>query len=194
MAVASILVVGGGIAGLATARALAGAGFSVDLVEREGAWTGAGAGIYLPGNAARALRTLGLERAVLERAVVIPRQRFSDHRGRLLAEVDLAEMWDGVGPCLALHRADLHAVLIDGAREVPIRMGVDVREFSEHNGTLSVELGDGTRAIMASWSERTESTAPCAGSRSATKRPPVQWDRWDGVSPPPARPKSRRGR
>jgi FAD-dependent urate hydroxylase len=143
MAVASILVVGGGVAGLATARALAGAGFSVELVEREGAWTGAGAGIYLPGNAARALRALGLERAVLERAVVILRQRFSDHRGRLLVEVDLADMWDGVGPCLALHRADLQAVLLDGAREVPIRMGVDVRELNEHNGTLSVEFGDG---------------------------------------------------
>ena len=65
MAVASILVVGGGFAGLATARALAGAGFSVDLVERKSAWTGAGAGIYLPENAARAVRMLGLERAVL---------------------------------------------------------------------------------------------------------------------------------
>jgi flavin-dependent dehydrogenase len=35
MAAMRILVVGGGIAGLATARALAGAGFSVELVERE---------------------------------------------------------------------------------------------------------------------------------------------------------------
>jgi FAD-dependent urate hydroxylase len=144
MAAMRILVVGGGIAGLATARALAGAGFSVELVEREAEWLGAGAGIYLPGNAARALRTLGLERAVLERAAVIPRQRFSDHRGRLLVEVDLAELWNGVGPCLALHRADLRAALIDGARDVPIRMGVGVRGLTERNGTVSVEFGDGT--------------------------------------------------
>jgi len=144
MATGRILVVGGGIAGLATARALARAGFSVEVAEREDAWTGAGAGIYLPGNAARALRTLGLERAVLERAVVIPRQRFCDHRGRLLVDVELAEVWDGVGPCLALHRADLQAVLFDGAREVPIRMGVGLRELREHDGTLSVEFGDGT--------------------------------------------------
>ena len=144
MAAARILVVGAGIAGLATARALAGAGFSVEVVEREGAWDGAGAGIYLPGNAAHALRTLGLERAVSERAVVIPRQRFCDHRGRLLVEVDLAEIWDNVGPCLALHRTDLHAVLIDGARDVPIRMAVDVCGLSEHNGTLTAEFGDGS--------------------------------------------------
>ena len=75
---------------------------------------------------------------------MIPRQRVSDHRGRLLVEVDLAELWDGVGPCLALHRADLHAVLLDGARDVPIRMGADVRGLREQDGTVSVEFGDGT--------------------------------------------------
>ncbi len=143
---ARILVVGAGIAGLATARALARAGLSVEVVERERTWDGAGAGIYLPGNACRALRMLGLERAALERGQVIRRQRFSDHRGRLLVEVDVAKLWDGVGPCLALHRADLHAVLIDGADEVPIRMGVAVRGLTEHHGTLSVEFGDGTAA------------------------------------------------
>jgi FAD-dependent urate hydroxylase len=107
-------------------------------------WGEAGTGIYLPGNAARALRALGLEQAVLKRGVVIPRQRVSDHRGRLLVEVDLAALWDGVGPCLALHRADLHAVLLDGARDVAVRMGVDVRELSERDGAISVEFGDGT--------------------------------------------------
>jgi FAD-dependent urate hydroxylase len=144
MAETRILVAGAGIAGLAAARTLAGAGFSVEVVEREPAWREGGTGIYLPGNAARALHALGLDQPVLERGVVIPRQRLSDHRGRLLVEVDLAELWDGVGPCVALHRADLHAVLLDGARDVPIRMGVDVRGLSERDGTLSVEFGDGT--------------------------------------------------
>jgi 2-polyprenyl-6-methoxyphenol hydroxylase-like FAD-dependent oxidoreductase len=139
-----ILVVGAGIAGLAAARTLARAGLSAEVVERQPAWGEAGTGIYLPGNAARALRALGLEQAVFERGVVIPRQRVSDERGRLLVEVDLAELWDGVGPCLALHRADLHDVLLAGAREVPIRMGVDVRGLRERDGTISVEFGDGT--------------------------------------------------
>ena len=123
MAAARILVVGGGIAGLAVARALSRAGFSPEIAEREPMWGEAGTGVYLPGNAARALRALGLEEAVSERGFVIPRQRVADDRGRLLVEVDLAKLWDGVGPCLALHRADLHAVLLDGARDVPIRDG-----------------------------------------------------------------------
>ena len=139
-----ILIVGGGIAGLAVARTLARASCAAEVVEREPTWDGGGLGIYLPGNASRALRGLGLQQAVLERGIVIPRQRVSDHRGRLLVEVDLAELWDSVGPCLALHRADLHAVLLDGARDVPIRMGVEVRRLREQDGAVTAEFGDGT--------------------------------------------------
>ena len=144
MAAARILVVGGGIAGLAVARALSRAGFSAEVAERELTWAEAGTGVYLPGNAARALRALGLEEAVSERGFVIPRQRVADDRGRLLVEVDLAKLWDGVGACLALHRADLRAVLLDGARDVPIRMGVDVRALSERDDRVVVAFGDGT--------------------------------------------------
>jgi FAD-dependent urate hydroxylase len=139
-----ILIVGGGIAGLAVARTLARAGFAAEVVEREPAWDGAGTGIYLPGNACRALRGLGLEQAVLARGIVIPWQRVSDHRGRLLVEVDLAALWDGIGPCLALHRADLHDVLLDGARDARIRMGVDVRRLRDEGEAVAVEFGDGT--------------------------------------------------
>src|SRR5512133_2788914 len=70
--------------------------------------------------------------------------RGSADRGRLLVDVDLAEVWDRVGPCLALPRAHLHAVLLDGARDVPVRMGVDVRGLNERDGRVSVEFGDGT--------------------------------------------------
>jgi FAD-dependent urate hydroxylase len=139
-----ILVVGAGLAGLATARALARGGFSAEVIERQPGWGGTGLGIYLPANASRALRALGLEQAVLERAAVISRQRVSDERGRLLVEVDLAELWDGIGPCLALQRADLHAVLLEGAREVPLRLGAELRGLREQGGTLLVEFGDGT--------------------------------------------------
>ncbi|MGH3668761.1 MAG: FAD-dependent oxidoreductase, partial [Acidimicrobiia bacterium] len=100
-----ILVVGAGIAGLGTVRALRERGFAVELVERQPAWTHTGAGIFMPGNTARALRALGLESAVAERGSLITHQLFFDHRGRLLLDIDLAAFWGEVGPCLALHRA-----------------------------------------------------------------------------------------
>jgi FAD-dependent urate hydroxylase len=118
-----VLIVGGGIAGLALARMLARAGVSLELIEREPAWRPSGTGMYLPGNAARALRALGLEAQVASRAVEIPRQRFHDQRGRRLFEVDVAELWRPVGQCLAVHRAELHELLVEAAGEVPIRIG-----------------------------------------------------------------------
>ena len=45
---ARILVVGAGIAGLGTARALARAGFAAEVVERQRTCQETGAGIYLP--------------------------------------------------------------------------------------------------------------------------------------------------
>lgn len=139
-----ILVVGAGIAGLGAARALRQRGFIADVVEREPAWTHPGTGIYLPGNAARALRALGVESAVAERAVLIGRQRLCDHRGRVLADIDLTALWGEVGPCLALRRADLHEVLASHGDPVPVRMGVAVRGLHQQDETVAVEFADGT--------------------------------------------------
>jgi 2-polyprenyl-6-methoxyphenol hydroxylase-like FAD-dependent oxidoreductase len=139
-----VLIVGGGIAGLALAPVLARSGVAVEVVEREPAWRSAGTGIYLPGNAARALRVLGLEANVASRAVEIARQRFYDHRGRLLCEVDVAKLWAAVGPCLALSRAELHGLLREAAGEVPIRMGRAVEGLAQRDGVVSVEFSDGT--------------------------------------------------
>jgi FAD-dependent urate hydroxylase len=122
-----VLVVGAGITGLGAARALRQRGFAADVIERAPRWRHTGAGIYLPGNAVRALRALGLESAVAERASPIPHQRLCDHRGRVLADIDTAALWGDVGPCLALHRADLHAVLATHGESVPVRMGVSLQ-------------------------------------------------------------------
>jgi FAD-dependent urate hydroxylase len=138
-----ILVVGAGIGGLGAARALRQRGFAADVVERDPAWAHTGAGIYLPGNATRALRALGLESAVAERASLIPHQRLCDHRARLLADIDLAALWGDVGPCLALHRADLHEVLASHGDPVSVRMGVSLQGLSQQDGTVTVEFDDG---------------------------------------------------
>jgi FAD-dependent urate hydroxylase len=139
-----VLIVGGGIAGLALAPMLTRIGVAVDVIEREPAWRPAGTGIYLPGNTARALRVLGLEAQVASRAVEIARQRFYDHHGRLLCEVDVAELWAAVGPCLAVHRAELHRLLREAAGDVPIRIGLAVKHLAQRDGIVSVEFSDGT--------------------------------------------------
>jgi 2-polyprenyl-6-methoxyphenol hydroxylase-like FAD-dependent oxidoreductase len=141
-----VLVVGAGIGGLGVARALRARGIAAEVVERESTWAQTGAGIYLPGNALRALRALGLETAVLERAAPIPRQRICDHRGRLLVEIDLAPVWEDVGACVALHRADLHDILRSWGDAVPVRMGRPVGQVRQSGQAVTVEFEDGSVA------------------------------------------------
>ncbi|HSC90522.1 MAG TPA: FAD-dependent monooxygenase [Gaiellaceae bacterium] len=137
-----VLVVGAGVAGLAVASALARRGLAAEVVERAAEWQPTGAGLYLPGNAVRALDELGLGAAVAERAQPIGRQRFLDHRGRLLAAVDVVSAWDGVGPCVAMHRAALHEVL-RAAAEVPVRLGTAVTGVQD-GAVPAVTFSDGS--------------------------------------------------
>ena len=139
-----VLIVGGGIAGLSLAPMLTQIGVAVEVIEREPAWRPAGTGIYLPGNAARALRALGLEAQVASRAVEIAHQRLCNHRGRLLCEVDVAELWAAVGPCLAMHRAELHTVLREAAGAMPFRSGLSLERLAQRRGIVSAEFSDGT--------------------------------------------------
>ena len=135
-----VLVVGAGLAGLALARALRRAGMDPEVVERENDWRDAGTGMYLPANGVRALRALGLEDAVPGRAVRIPYQRLLDHRGRLLADIDLHQLWGSVGPCLALLRTELHQILREG---VPVQLGRTIRSLENLDGPVQVGFDDG---------------------------------------------------
>ncbi|ASW53835.1 FAD-dependent monooxygenase [Plantactinospora sp. KBS50] len=137
-----VLVVGAGIAGLAAARALRLAGFRPEVVERLPAPMPSVEGIFLPGNADRALRHLELDGPLRRLGQVIERQRFLDVSGRQLCEVDLGGLWAGVGDCRALSRSDLHEVLLDGAGG-PVRHGVEVYEVRPGRYGVSVVFADG---------------------------------------------------
>jgi 2-polyprenyl-6-methoxyphenol hydroxylase-like FAD-dependent oxidoreductase len=151
-----VLVVGGGIAGLATARALLRQGIEPEVVERAAAWSHPGAGMYLPANAVRALGALGLEAELRDRAHEITHQRFLDHRGRVLLDVDLSAIWGATGPCVAISHRNLHEILRQG---IAVRLGTTINELHgdgplvdaafENGGTGSYDLAvgaDGARS------------------------------------------------
>ncbi len=56
----------------------------------------------------------------------------------------MAGLWGDVGPCLALHRADLHEVLASHGDPVPTWMGRAVVRISQQDSTAIVEFADGT--------------------------------------------------
>ena len=88
-AVRSVLVIGGGTAGTATAILLAEQGVAVELIEAAPDVTALGSGITLQGNALRVLRRLGVWEAVqrLGHAFCTVGLRAPDAAGTLLTEI-----------------------------------------------------------------------------------------------------------
>jgi 2-polyprenyl-6-methoxyphenol hydroxylase-like FAD-dependent oxidoreductase len=140
-----VLVVGAGIAGLAAARALRGRRFGVEVVERAVELDQSGTGMYLPANGVRALQMLGLP-ADHSGGRRLERQRVFDHRGRLLVDVALDEIWGHGAACIAMARQDLHAALRNGAAGVPIRFATSVESLRLGDGAVRVGLTDGSVA------------------------------------------------
>jgi 2-polyprenyl-6-methoxyphenol hydroxylase-like FAD-dependent oxidoreductase len=102
------IIIGGGIGGLAAARALARAGLAVTVLEQAPDLREVGAGISLWTNAVKALDRLGLGQEV--RAIGAPAERLEVRSWRegVLAAVDVAAIGARLGaPSLGVHRAEL---------------------------------------------------------------------------------------
>jgi 2-polyprenyl-6-methoxyphenol hydroxylase-like FAD-dependent oxidoreductase len=139
-----VLVVGAGIAGLAVARALREWGAELEVVERTLTPDPGGAGIFLPGNAVRGLRALGLEEPVVDAAVRIGSQRLADSRGRVLYEVDMTDLWRGIAPTVATTRATLRSVMLEGVDGVTVRWGTSPDSVVPDGTGVDVTFDDGT--------------------------------------------------
>ena len=139
-----ILIVGGGIAGLALGRALREQGFDPEIIERAASWPAGGTGLYLPGNGVRALRALGLADRVLARAVRMSHQRILDHTGRQLAEID----WQSFGARSAPAWASLVVSFIASFSKPPrvSRCGLAplVTTLSQEDDEVNVDFADGS--------------------------------------------------
>jgi salicylate hydroxylase len=111
-------IIGGGIAGLAAAIAIAKSGRSVTIYEKAQQFEKIGAGIQLGPNAARALKKLGAWDTILPSTYAPPAIHMRDGRnGELLKEIKLDQNFETRfgEKYLVAHRADLHAALFDVA-------------------------------------------------------------------------------
>jgi 2-polyprenyl-6-methoxyphenol hydroxylase-like FAD-dependent oxidoreductase len=138
------LIVGGGIAGLTLAAALHAQGFEIDLIERNPTWDILGAGMAIQPNAMRALRALELDSAVADRGMVLHRWGFCDGQGELLCEVDLQDLWNGVGAFIGIERAKLQQALLIGVAAVPYRLGTSVVALEQDHDGVSICFSDGS--------------------------------------------------
>lgn len=116
----SVIVVGGGIGGLAAALSLSRLGMSVELLEQAPEVGEIGAGIQLGPNAFAALDALGVGEAARGRAVFTDRLLMMD--GVDASEVVRIEVGDAFrkrfgNPYGVIHRADIHLSILEGVQQ-----------------------------------------------------------------------------
>jgi 2-polyprenyl-6-methoxyphenol hydroxylase-like FAD-dependent oxidoreductase len=150
-AVSSVLVVGGGTAGAASAILLAEAGVTVELVEAAREVSGRGSGITLLGNALRVLRRLGVWEDVRAAGYAFDAiaVRAPDRQGTLLAEAaDSRTGGPDLPAALGMARPMLAHILLERAAAVgtKIRLGVACVGVAQDGEGVNVSFSDGSSA------------------------------------------------
>jgi salicylate hydroxylase len=142
----TILIAGGGIAGLTAALALAKKGLRAVVFEQSPKLEPIGAGIQLSPNAMHVLLELGLGDA-LRPHIVAPdniRVRKASNGGEIV-RVPLghyAEQRYGA-PYWVIHRGDLQTVLLDAARanpDISVRLGARLQDYVVHANGVTAQI------------------------------------------------------
>ena len=146
----AVLVVGGGIGGLAAARALSLKGRKVHVLEQASEFAEIGAGLQLAPNAMRCLERLMVLDAVSGDAV-FPRQllMMDAVSGERITTVALGEAFrTRYGhPYAVMHRSDLHRHLLRCCQESPsvtLETNRAVVEIEDGDGVARVRCADGS--------------------------------------------------
>ncbi|MDA0227738.1 MAG: FAD-dependent oxidoreductase [Proteobacteria bacterium] len=147
-------VIGGGIGGLAAAIAAAQAGWRVSLWEQANAFGEVGAGIQLGPNATRRLQHWGVLPSLLACAVEPAALHVRCASGGVtLGRLPLASRAQARygAPYLTLHRADLHAALLQHAQQhrVTAHTAAEVSAIDPQTGMLRVhQIEYGAQALV----------------------------------------------
>lgn len=143
-----VLIVGGGVGGLALAVALGRQGIHAQVVEIKPEHKVYGVGIIQPGNALRALRSIGLMEQCLADGFQIDEYHMHDAAGEHIAQMHLLRIAGPTIPAVnGLPRIALHRILANAATEAgtTIRLGLTVRSLVQSHDRVDVVLSDGSR-------------------------------------------------
>ena len=148
-AVRSVLVVGSGAAGAATAILLAEQGISVDVVETSPTSPPSAPASRIQGNALRVLRQLGVWDQVRDRGYAFDTLgiRAPDPAGTLVFELDDHKTGGPDLPAtLGMYRPELAQILVDRATEVgaKVRFATTCTDLAQDDDGVQVTFSDGS--------------------------------------------------
>jgi 2-polyprenyl-6-methoxyphenol hydroxylase-like FAD-dependent oxidoreductase len=142
-----VLIIGGGIGGMASAIALRKQGVDVEIVESDPDWKVYGAGITITGPTLRAFRDLGLLDAIKEQGYCASGQRIFLFDGTPIGEQDVPKLEPGLPASGAIMRPILHRIMSGEVRRlgVTVRLGITAASFTQKTDGVAVTFSDGTR-------------------------------------------------
>lgn len=170
----SILIVGGGIGGLAAALACARQGAQPHVVERAKVFSEVGAGVQMGPNVTKTLFAWGLEKALREVACTPDRLHIRDTQsGAGLGVLRLGQrsMAAYGAPYLTLHRADLHRILLQQVTHsgaAKLSLGCEIERVRDDESHLTVSGRALTEGIFETLT--TEAMVGADGLWSATRQ------------------------
>jgi 2-polyprenyl-6-methoxyphenol hydroxylase-like FAD-dependent oxidoreductase len=184
----TIVIAGGGIAGLTAALAIAAAGYHVIICERADKLSEIGAGIQISPNAGRVLAGLGLDKA-MTRAAIEPRSLdiSSGETGNLITSIPAAAFRDRYGfPYRLIHRADLQSILakaVDLTPQIELILGANILGVLPRSDGLLVRIHTAARrdevvpaaALIAADGVRSSLRETIDGSRAAKPTGRTAW-------------------
>jgi 2-polyprenyl-6-methoxyphenol hydroxylase-like FAD-dependent oxidoreductase len=163
-----MLVIGGGIGGLAAALAIAKQGIRVQLLEQAAEIREIGAGIQLAANAFNALDALGVGEAARSRAVFTDYMKLMDALDATeVARIDVGAPYrERFGnPYAVIHRADIHLSILEAVRNQPLI------EFRTNTQVCALDQDASGVTVTDQYGERYRADAVigCDGVKSAVR-------------------------
>ena len=145
--ISKILIVGGGIGGMATAIHFAEGGIEVDLIDLDPDWRVYGAGITITGPTLRAYKRLGLLDQIKSVGAVTNGTKLMHFSGALIHEMDEPIIEDGLPATGGILRPDLHAIMSARVRElgVSVRLGLTVDALESDASGVDASFSDGSQ-------------------------------------------------
>jgi 2-polyprenyl-6-methoxyphenol hydroxylase-like FAD-dependent oxidoreductase len=158
-------IVGGGIGGLTLAIAMQRKGFEVTVYESAPHIKPLGAGLGLAANAMKAFYEIGIGEQVLKAGKKLKSLEIKNQKGKVLSRADsevLARRL-GVTNNFAIHRADLHEVLLRNIKPYSLKLGKSCIDFSQNESGVSLNFSDGDVA-------RADYVIACDGINSGIRK------------------------
>ena len=144
----TVLVVGGGIAGMSAAISLRKVGVEVDLIDADPQWRVYGAGITITGPTLRAFQHLGVLDDVLDVGATADGLKVCSVSGQMLSEIVTPRLGPGIPGAGGILRPALHRILSSRtqASGVTVRLGVSVNHLLDGVNDVAVRFTDGRSA------------------------------------------------